>query len=90
MAVSIRDNPVYRAKIKSIVQKNIQSDDRTNGHIKDTFAILARWRKSMPKEDRAALHAIFAKEVDRREARRKIEAKWMRILLSMPKPRYLH
>ena len=91
MPVNIRQNNRYRDLIHSLVQKNLQSDDRNNGHIKGIFSTLAKWRdRDGFEEAEVNLKRKFVQDYACTRARREIEAKWMRILLQMPKPKFLH
>jgi len=91
MGVNIRENNRYKELVRSLVQKNITSDNRNEGHIKGIFSTLAKWRdEKIFEETEIDLKRKFALSHASTRARREIEAKWMKILIRLPRPKFIN
>ena len=86
MPVNIRENERYRAVVKSLMRKNMSGEK----HITGIFSMLAKWRSISKEEAKMDLMRAYAMASNPTQRRREIEAVWMRILLTMPKPKYVN
>lgn len=86
MPVKIRESEKYRRVAKSLMRQNVSGEK----HVKGIFSTLAKWRQPMPEKDKKQLIKIAALHFDAQIKRQEIDRNWTRILMKMPRPRYVN